>query len=194
MVRRGPYIGMVITGPGAKPGLLLDKLDALLRTAEEDRARGATEMAAQSGRAEVPRRPRTSLHGDQKRESRSEPRPARARPAVARQDPAVQGPGAGAPERRPAPEGPRYSAPEVLRGAAKRVVDVTAEAPEPASGAADRGDEASSGDDPSPGPGAETGGRPPPPKPQRTYDDSEIDRVALAREFGRLLSESGEGG
>ncbi|MGH2723130.1 MAG: hypothetical protein ACRDI0_02500 [Actinomycetota bacterium] len=162
VLRRGPYTGVLVTGPGVKAGLLLDKLEFMLRTAEEARARDATAVATPPSRPEATRRPRTSLH------------------AEANGDAPPPSPEQGT---KPARDGrgptsaPRYTAPEVLQGAAKRVVDITA-----------------AGGDPEPEPDAPSA----PPRDPRgnrrsAADDGEVDRVALAREFRQLLGESDVG-
>jgi hypothetical protein len=38
-VRRGPYAGFALVGPGARPGLVIDHMDQVLLTAEEGRSR-----------------------------------------------------------------------------------------------------------------------------------------------------------
>jgi hypothetical protein len=142
LAKRGPYAAVLVAGPGVRPGLLLDKLEFLLRAAEEARAREASEMTgAPPARAEATRSPRTPLH----REPRQERRP------VERQ------------ERRPVERESRgqYEPPEEIAAAAGKVVDITG--------------------------GGEGPVAPGPPPPD---DESEVDRVALAREFGRLLEDN----
>ena len=60
VTRRGPYAGIVVAGPSATPGLLLDRLEFSLRAAEELRLREGS--AAAAPRAEGSRKPRTPLH------------------------------------------------------------------------------------------------------------------------------------
>ncbi|HEX6261532.1 MAG TPA: hypothetical protein VF097_01655 [Actinomycetota bacterium] len=60
VARRGPYAGIVVAGPSATPGLLLDRLEFSLRAAEELRLREGS--AATSPRAEGSRKPRSPLH------------------------------------------------------------------------------------------------------------------------------------
>jgi hypothetical protein len=77
LTRRGPYVGVVVAGASATPGLLLDRLDSMLRSAEELRVR---DDAPQPGsRSEAARRPRTPLH--------REPEPAPERPEPAAEEP-----------------------------------------------------------------------------------------------------------
>jgi hypothetical protein len=152
IARRGPYTAVLVSAVSLRPGLLLDRVEALLRAAEENRAPDDQEPAAPTKPEK--RRPRH-------REARS--------PEVA--EPAKP-PKAKAPAKPPAAENgneprPRYSPPEALRSAASKVVDV-AKLEEPAS----REDQ----------PPAEVV----PPFPDR----GDVDRVALAREFGRLVADS----
>ncbi|HUG87655.1 MAG TPA: hypothetical protein VMP42_02715 [Actinomycetota bacterium] len=60
VTRRGPYAGIVVAGPSATPGLLLDRLEFSLRAAEELRLREGS--AAAAPRTEGSRKPRTPLH------------------------------------------------------------------------------------------------------------------------------------
>ena len=60
-VRRGPYAAFAITGPGARPGLVLDQIDQALLPADEGRAR----LDFTGPGADIPHpsiRPRTLLH------------------------------------------------------------------------------------------------------------------------------------
>lgn len=59
ITRRGPYAGIVVAGPSATPGLLLDRLEFSLRAAEELRLR---EGSAAAPRTEGARKPRSPLH------------------------------------------------------------------------------------------------------------------------------------
>lgn len=177
LVRRGPYAGVLITAPAVRPGLAIDKLEFLLRAAEEARAREASELSSPLARPEATRRRRTSLHGD--KQSPATPAPA---PAASTPTPAVS---ARASAMRPVASEPR----PVQSGAAKKVVDVTAERGQPA-------------DEPAP-PAVDLGPREPAASPKEPLEtptaaatrpsgpDPEVDRVALAREFGRLLAEGG---
>ncbi|HEX2030791.1 MAG TPA: hypothetical protein VHL78_05245, partial [Actinomycetota bacterium] len=93
LVRRGPYAGILLTGPGVRPGLVIDKLEFLLRAAEEVRAREAADLGSPPARPEATRRPRTSLHAEPKAAPAAappppapapEPAPASAQPATSR--------------------------------------------------------------------------------------------------------------
>jgi hypothetical protein len=109
MARRGAYAAIIVTAPTVRPGLLLDKLDFMLRQAEEARLRVEVETGTPVAKPEVSRRPRSPLHRGE---------PARPEPRKA--------PGGARPEPRPAEtEEPAYAPPEELTAAAERVVDVT---------------------------------------------------------------------
>jgi hypothetical protein len=148
IARRGPYTAVLVSAVALRPGLLLDRVEALLRAAEETRVRDPQTPAK-------PEKRRPRPHRDPQREAEPAPEVSRSRP------------------RRPAENGqapgPRYSPPEELTSAASKVVDV-----------------------------AQLEGETDPAEvneaPLREVDPDEIDRVALAREFGRLIadSESGE--
>lgn len=60
VVRRGPYTGVVVAAATAKPGLVLDRLDASLRSAEAVRARKAQAPPTRPDRTATS--PRTQLH------------------------------------------------------------------------------------------------------------------------------------
>jgi hypothetical protein len=114
-VRRGPYAGFAVSGPSARPGLIMDQIEQALLTAEETRAkREALKVpeapAAPSGK------PRTSLHREAPRPG--EPVSAPRRPeSAATEAPAPPPPpvpaepvASGAPSRAPAapePQPPR---------------------------------------------------------------------------------------
>ena len=166
VLRRGPYTGVLVSGPGTRPGLLLDKLEYMLRTAEESRAREATDMVTTTPtRSEGARRPRPALHAEPSgRGSKGAPKKPTKKDTAPVSEPAAT---AAAKAR----EAPRYEPPEVLQGAAERVVDITEAAGEPDPEPAQN-----------PGPAKED----PTPRPV----EGEVDRVALAREFRQLLRDS----
>ncbi|HZA60751.1 MAG TPA: hypothetical protein VE754_03595, partial [Actinomycetota bacterium] len=66
--RRGAYACIVVGSSSAKAGLLLDRMEAILRAAEEGRLHPGSAPSPST----ATRRPRTPLH----REVRSEPEPA----------------------------------------------------------------------------------------------------------------------
>jgi hypothetical protein len=145
IARRGPYTAVLVSAVALRPGLLLDRVEALLRAAEETRIR----------EPEAPAKPEMR----------------RPRPHRARQEPELEPEPPTSPRpKRPVENGqpgPRYSPPEELTSAASKVVDVAKLEEQPA---------------------AEE--EPAPAGPLKEVDPDQIDRVALAREFGRLIAES----
>lgn len=137
LARRGSYIGVVVSGAACRPGVVLDRLDAALRSAEEARLGGGAE--APPARPQAPRRSRRPLH----------PQP-----------------------RTPDRDAPKARAPR--RAPPQDVVDVTA---------AERAE-----DDPAGAPKDPAAEEAPP-----QASDPQVDRIALAREFG-LLGDPGESG
>jgi hypothetical protein len=136
-----------VSAVALRPGLLLDRVEALLRAAEETRVREPEGPAKPEMRRPRPHRGR--------HEPEPKPEPPAPRP------------------RRPAENGqprPRYSPPEELTSAASKVVDVAKLEEEPV-------------------PEEELV----PDRPLKEVDPDRIDRVALAREFGRLIAESESG-
>lgn len=100
-IRRGPYAAFAVTGPGVRPGLVMDQLEQVLLTAEESRSKRDTlkvpeTPAAPSGK------PRTSLHPEA-RPTTPEPQPVvvHAEPAAA-QASATPAPSVAAPATAPA--------------------------------------------------------------------------------------------
>lgn len=210
LARRGPYAGVVIAGPGATPGLLLDRLEFTLRSAEEMRLR---EGAAAQPRGEATRRPRTLLHRERGEAPRApspgppvteEPAPAAATDAdleatldLSRDEPP-------APEPEPDLSDPVRAALEFT--ARVRGVDVNGsdapEAPGPddaAEGPAPVAEEAAPPEAAAPaeeaaGEGADEAEEPQDDEasPPRRRDDVEVDPVALAREFANLISDPDE--
>lgn len=130
---RGAYAAIVVGSPEAKPGVLLDRMEAELAAADLSRA-------AEDGSSESPpqpkSRPRSPLHPEPRLEVKPEPVKAHA----------TAGPG--------------------------KIVDLS-------------GAEVSASEPPPP---------PPPAKPRRRRaKPGGVDRVALAREFGRLMDDQAEG-
>jgi hypothetical protein len=112
--RRGPYAGLAITGPSARPGLVLDALDQMLLAAEEARARRdvvrevarpAEREAPASPIQEAARGPRTPLH----RETRPAETPAPVSPPSGA-SPAAGGAAAAWAERFGSPDRPEQPA------------------------------------------------------------------------------------
>jgi hypothetical protein len=146
IAKRGPYTAVLVSAPALRPGLLLDRVEALLRAAEETRAHDADRLPSSPPKAEK-RRPRPPLH------------------KIAQSAKAVDEPPPGSDE-----STPQYAMSDELASAAGNVVDVAKLETED----------------------VEPGGRPEKNGPQTPASGNEIDRVALAREFGRLIAD-GEG-
>jgi hypothetical protein len=150
IARRGPYTAVLVSAVALRPGLLLDRVEALLRAAEETRM-----PDPQPGPPSPPEMRRPRPH----RERQSSP-----------EEPSRK---AGGGENGQV-EAPKYSPPEALRSAAGKVVDVASleegELPADADTDMDGADEQ-----------------------LPAVDPNDIDRVALAREFGRLIAESEPG-
>jgi hypothetical protein len=149
IARRGPYTAVLVSAVALRPGLLLDRVEALLRAAEETRVRDA--------QAAPPSPP-----------EKRRPRPHRERQAGSEEPSGSKAVG----EENGHP--PKYSPPEALQSAASKVVDVASledgELPADADTDVDGADEQ-----------------------LPAVDPNDIDRVALAREFGRLIAESEPG-
>jgi hypothetical protein len=216
VARRGPYAAIMVASPEVRPGLLLDRMDTHLLAAERLRARSAEEgPEAQAIRSEPARRPRTPLHPEPKPEPKVETRPThepvnpaleglagrlvdlsgvgprkadKARPEEPSEPPVGEAPA-------PAPSA---AAPAAIGPTATPTVAMKASAPPaPAPPVVEDQDQTNSPD----GLGAaEPGGseRPEPATPSTPVpeerNEREVDRIALAREFSRLLSDEFGGG
>jgi hypothetical protein len=171
VVRRGPYTAVVVSTPTVRPGLLLDRIESHLRVAEETRVRESAARPAAS-KPEVVRRPRTSLHREN---ARAEATPKDEKQVAERSS------------RKPPQE---IRPPEVidLSGAAAEAARaVPPTGPEQATALADSSSEGS------PGEGGSTASEDPAEAPVKAPDiERDVDRVALAREFSRLISDAPE--
>jgi hypothetical protein len=175
--RRGNYAALVVASVETRPGLILDKVEFLLRTADESRARESTALSAPAAtpKPEAIRRPRSPLH----REPKAEPAPSPEPVAIRSEAVAAAGDRAGGGavvdlsathSQQPSPASPeRPPAPAVNGGPVPAPAEHTLRAVGPDEGPAQA------------------------PQHERVVqNEAEVDRVALAREFGRLLAE-GEG-
>jgi hypothetical protein len=65
-VRRGPYAGFALVGPGARPGLVIDHMDQVLLAAEEGRSRHEGLRGTEAAPVAVApqSKPRSHLHPD----------------------------------------------------------------------------------------------------------------------------------
>lgn len=133
---RGAYAAIIVASPGAKPGVLLDRMEAELVSA--DLARAAEDPAGQP--AEPMTRPRSPLHPEPRLELKPEAEP---EPVPVRAGPVVD----------------------------LSAADAASEAP------------------------AEPDAAKPLPRPRRRVPNpGGVDRVALAREFGRLMDDEANEG
>ena len=180
VVRRGPYTAVVVSTPTVRPGLLLDRIESHLRVAEETRLRESAGRPPGS-KPELVRRPRTSLHRDNGREAA--PREKSPTEPAAREKPASQPSPREKTADAPAPE-PRQERP-------LEVIDLSSAAARAADAAA-AGQEAEGvlAADPS-APELADGTEKPSEKPAKGGDiERNVDRVALAREFSKLISDA----
>jgi hypothetical protein len=178
VVRRGPYTAVVVSAPTVRPGLLLDRIESHLRVAEDARVRESTSRG--SAKPEVVRRPRTSLHREA---ARQELRPLREEPATAPK--AEEAP----PTLEPSDAGDMIPEPEVdaAEAARKAVIDLSGQpVPEDQPQPVDPLDVPLGGNGDHPP--AEEEAADAPEEAKKTQRD--VDRVALAREFSKLISES----
>jgi len=166
--RRGPYAAFAVTGPGVRPGLVLDQLEQMLLKAEEVRSRREA-LKIPDAPAAPSSKPRTPLHPEVRPPASAPAQAAPARTAggtselppayptaPAQPQPAPVQPFVPA-QPQPAPEQPQTAAP----------------APQPVAPAT-----------PAPAPASSGGGEP------EEEGEGEIDRVMLAQEFSRLLQET----
>ena len=61
-VRRGPYAGFAVVGPGARPGLVIDHMDQVLLAAEEGRSRHEGLRGVEGATVAPVSKPRSPLH------------------------------------------------------------------------------------------------------------------------------------
>ncbi len=162
-VQRGPYAAFAVSEVAARPGLILEEMEQILRSAEEARTRQS------SSRVEAPEalrsKPRTPLH--------PEPRPATPAPAT----------GVPAPSASISPAQESAAPVPSLAPDAPQVISTDAPAPTPAP-------DAPGGSGGAPQPSPDVASAPPSPAPSPQVD-GDVDRVLLAQEFAQLLEESG---
>lgn len=168
-VHRGPYATFVVAGTSIRPGVLIDQMEQALLTAEEARTR--REPLKLPDAAIAPSgKPRTSLHPPAERTQPVE---------VAAEVAAASAEEVAAESRR---RWSRGSRPEAPPDDAASGTDGSSEAAETGDAAPDDGP---TGLDPAAAPAAPS---PPAKRPEGGgEDESEIDRVLLAKEFSGLL-------
>ncbi|HJS25892.1 MAG TPA: hypothetical protein VJ913_02055, partial [Actinomycetota bacterium] len=178
-VRRGPYAAFVVTGPGARPGLVLDHMDQLLPSAEEFRTgrSGAREDPAALPAAPSSK-PRTPLHPD---------------PTHA-EGPVVIGSGS------EAPVPPAVDPASLVQGSERptdAVGSTDGDAPDRADGGTGEPSGSASPEEGAPAePPGPSAGEPAGPGAglwDLSDGEGDVDRFSLAREFGQLLQDAEEG-
>jgi hypothetical protein len=216
-VRRGPYAGFAVAGPGARPGLMIAHMEQVLLAAEQSRWRHEWLRGTEAAKAALRSEPSSSL---QLEHPAPDPLVIDVPPSVVSRstsDPSEEVPPLRRPEPVPIDEPPGDDAETAERPVDPLAELVSADANEPVADPpveptppvrlpdplrwSDREpgadaepqlepvDEADegSGADPETGPGAGVE-----PTDQAEAEDDDVDRFSLAREFGRLL-QRGEG-
>jgi hypothetical protein len=172
-VRRGGYSAFAVADAGVRPGVLVDLLEQALMVGEQDRARDRDTMRLPEAPVAPSGKPRISMHKQERAER--EDTPAYAPPEVTSPGPAEATVSYGS-----ASTAPRYSRAEPAPAPTEPAPAPTEPAPAPAEPApADLGVKA--GDEPS------DPENQPPDHPERKEEESEVDRILLAKEFAGLL-------
>jgi hypothetical protein len=159
-VRRGGYSAFAVADAGVRPGVLVDLLDQALMVGEQDRARDRETMRLPEAPAAPSGKPRISMH---KQERPATPTPApsevtsQAAEATVSDDATAAAPPS--PEAEPAPADPGE---------------------EPGNDPSDREEEHPDRSEP-------PDGREGPDRPEKKEEESEVDRILLAKEFAGLL-------
>jgi hypothetical protein len=116
-VRRGPYASFAVSGPGARPGLVMDQLEQMLLAAEE--IRGKREIRVPDAAPAPSGKPRTSLHPEAKppaQPAAAEAAPARPAPPQASPAPSRPGVQVGGAYAAAQPPGPQPPPPRIAQG------------------------------------------------------------------------------
>lgn len=159
-VRRGSYAAFAVADAGVRPGVLVDLLDQALMVGEQDRARDRETMRLPEAPAAPSGKPRISMH----KQERS------AAPAPVPQDVTSQAAEAADPEEAPAD------------------TPVTAEAETAlADPGTQAGREASIPEEEVPARAQDADRTERPERAEKREDESEVDRILLAKEFAGLL-------
>lgn len=158
-VRRGSYSAFAVADAGVRPGVLVDLLDQALMVGEQDRARDRETMRLPEVPVAPSGKPRISMHKQE--------RPAA--PAPVPQDVTSQ-----AVEE----ADPVEATPEVT---------VSAEAAPVPADPETAGNEPPSPEEALPAPAQDVDRRERPERPEKREDESEVDRILLAKEFAGLL-------
>jgi hypothetical protein len=165
-VRRGGYSAFAVADAGVRPGVLVDLLEQALMVGEQDRARDRDAMRLPEAPVAPSGKPRISMHKQERAER--EDAPASAPPEVTSPGPAEATVSYGS-----ASTAPTYSRTEPAPTPIKPAPDPAEPVP------ADPGERAD--DEPS------DPENPPPDRLERKEEESEVDRILLAKEFAGLL-------
>jgi hypothetical protein len=165
-VRRGGYSAFAVADAGVRPGVLVDLLDQALMVGEQDRARDRDTMRLPEAPVAPSGKPRISMHKQERAEREDIP-------ASAPSEVASPGPADATVSYGSASTAPTYSRAEPPSAPTEPASAPTEPAP------ADPGVEA--GDEPS------DPENQPLDRPERKEEESEVDRILLAKEFAGLL-------
>jgi hypothetical protein len=172
-VRRGGYSAFAVADAGVRPGVLVDLLEQALMVGEQDRARDRDTMRLPEAPVAPSGKPRISMHKQERAER--EDTSASAPPEATSPGPAEATLSYGS-----ASTAPTYSRAEPVPPPTDPAPVPTEPGPVPTEpGPADPGVEA--GDEPS------DPENQPPDRPERKEEESEVDRILLAKEFAGLL-------
>jgi hypothetical protein len=160
-VRRGGYSAFAVADTGVRPGVLVDLLEQALMVGEQDRARDRETMRLPDAPAAPSGKPRISMH-KQERSATPAPVPSEVTsPAAAEVTVSHEATGDAPPssEAAPAPADPGSKA--------------ESEPSDPKNEPTDRAQNADRGEGPD--------------RPEKKEEESEVDRILLAKEFAGLL-------
>jgi hypothetical protein len=159
-VRRGGYSAFAVADAGVRPGVLVDLLDQALMVGEQDRARDRETMRLPEAPAAPSGKPRISMH-KQERPATSTPAPSEVTSQAA--------------------EAP------VSDEAAVAVPPSSEVEPAPADPGAEAGNDPSDREEEHPDRSEPPDGREGSDRPEKKEEESEVDRILLAKEFAGLL-------
>jgi hypothetical protein len=159
-VRRGGYSAFAVADAGVRPGVLVDLLDQALMVGEQDRARDRETMRLPEAPAAPSGKPRISMHKQE--------RPATPTPAPSE----VTSQAAEAP---------------VSDEAAVAAAPSSEAEPAPADPGAEAGNDPSDREEEHPDRSEPPDGRDGSDRPEKKEEESEVDRILLAKEFAGLL-------
>jgi hypothetical protein len=172
-VRRGGYSAFAVADAGVRPGVLVDLLEQALMVGEQDRARDRDTMRLPEATVAPSGKPRISMHKQERAEREDTP-------ASAPSEVTSPGPAEATVSYGSASTAPTYSRAEPAPPRTEPAPAPTEAVPPPAEAApADPGVKA--GDEPS------DPENQPPERPERKEEESEVDRILLAKEFAGLL-------